>query len=67
MKTRNLVLSVVVLVWGTAALIYGFTAGGATHGSSAYHAGRIAALAFVFVMVVAGARGLRNELRKRAH
>jgi hypothetical protein len=66
MNKRNPVLSAVVLLWGTAALIYGVTAGSATHGSGAYQTGRVAALVFLFAMVVAGARGLRNELRKRA-
>jgi hypothetical protein len=40
--------------------------GGSAHGSSSYHAGQVAALVFAVVLLVAGLRGVRNELRKRA-
>jgi len=65
MKTGNLIASAVFFVWGGAVLVYAATSGGSTHAGSSYQAGQVAALVFALVMLAGGARGVRNELRKR--
>jgi hypothetical protein len=63
-KTGNLVASTVILIWGAGVLVYALSSGG-PHGGSSYQTGQVVALVFALVMVFAGGRGLRNELRKR--
>lgn len=67
MKIGNLILSTVVLVWGGAVLLYALTGGGGTHGGGAYQTGQAIGLVFALVLVFAGGRGLRKELRNRRH
>jgi hypothetical protein len=66
MKTRNVVLSALVLIWGAAVLVVGALGGSTPHGGSAYNTGRAAAYVFAGLLILAGARGLWIE-RKRAH
>ncbi len=66
MKVGNLIASSVVLIWGAAVLVYAVTSGG-SHGGASYQTGQITALVFALVMVFAGGRGVRKELRKRAN
>jgi len=64
MRTGNLVASALAVVWGGAVLVYAL-AGGGTHGSSAYQTGQMIGIVFAAVLLFAGGRGLRREIRKR--
>jgi hypothetical protein len=65
MKIGNLIASTIVLIWGGAVLLYALTGGSGSHGSGAYQTGQAIGLVFALVLVFAGGRGLRKELRKR--
>jgi len=58
--TRNRILSVIVLVWGSALLIKRVIVG-APNGSAAYQSGATAAYVVAGIMVIAGAYGLLKK------
>jgi hypothetical protein len=64
-KAGNLIASTVILLWGGAALVYAVASGGSGLGGNAYQTGQIVGLMFGLLMLAAGGRGIRNELRKR--
>lgn len=64
MKIGHLIGSAVIAVWGAGIIVYALTTGG-PHGTSAYQTGEVIALVFGAVILVAGIRGIRGELRKR--
>lgn len=66
MKTGNVVLSALVTIFGVAMVLSAIAhAGDGTTGSGAYHAGRMFGVVLAVVMIVAGIRGLRIEMRRR--
>ncbi len=66
MSTRNLILSIVVGLWGAAILVRTLVIGGPEGGDgSAYRAGSIVALVLAVVMLIAGVRGVLTELSRR--
>jgi len=58
-----MIASGIILVWGAAVLVYAISSG--LSGSGSYAGGQLAATVFAAVMVFAGARGIRKELRRR--
>ena len=66
MKKGNLIASIVIGLWGAGILLDAFFKDDAVEGGGAYGAGQTAALVLAIVMVVAGVRGVRLELRRRA-
>jgi hypothetical protein len=66
MKKGNLIASSVIALWGAGILFGALVSDDAIRGDGAYGAGQIAALVFAVVMVGAGVRGIRIELRRRA-
>ena len=62
---RNLILAIVITIWGAGIILRGLFADGLAAGGS-YGAGQTAAFLFAFAMVFAGVRGILKHYSARA-
>jgi hypothetical protein len=65
MKIGNLIASAAVIVWSGGVLLLAALGHNGFSGDGAYGMGQVVGFAFMGLLFVVGARGIRTELRRR--